>query len=77
VHKVKVYKSKFIDGHKVKVYKSKFIDGRWYVTCLGCETDEWVPSDGEGWYGRRTWAEAFALGVQHQREEATWVRNFG
>jgi hypothetical protein len=54
--------------HRVKVYKGKFVDGRWYATCRGCETDDWVPPDSEGWYGRRTWEEAFAIGVAHQLE---------
>lgn len=44
---------------------------RWYIHCTGCE-DMYIPNSDfppgpDGLKGRRTWAEAFELGVRHQR----------
>lgn len=42
----------------------------WYVCCLGCKWEPNTPKKigpgGPSWFGRATWDEAFALGVEHQ-----------
>lgn len=42
----------------------------WYVVC-DCG---WDPPLANHYFGRETWAEAFALGVTHQKNEETRER---
>lgn len=61
--------------HKIRVHSlalSSKRGRRWYVSCAVCH-DDWVPlgppeppPDGTQFFGRRTWQEAFDLGLWHQ-----------
>lgn len=76
--------------HKIMVYQGESLwyeNGRafrrWYVECSAkCHTrDDW-PIGPDNYYGRRSWQEAFDLGVLHQHKEAEkvvaawWEENF-
>jgi hypothetical protein len=56
--------------HKLKIY-STMMDGvrRWYVSCRGCGSDNFVPMGADGYYGRRTFDLVLAIGIVHQKEE--------
>ena len=54
--------------HKLRVFRGNSLS-LWYVECsCGWEPD---PSPTSGLHGRAHWGTAFAIGVEHQREEAT------
>lgn len=68
--------------HKVKIWSEQFSTcRRWYVSCLNEDClDEWVPKGPDGYYGRKLWDSALALGIAHQRnaEARDWhsfIRN--
>lgn len=64
--------------HKIMVSSLKWnrrVGGRWryrwYIRCTGCKdmyiSNSDFPPGPDGLKGRKTWAEAFELGVRHQR----------
>lgn len=62
-----------MNDHKLRVNSIFYFGpGRlWYVSCQ-CR---WDAPAVNGWYGRRTWAEALEAGLEHQKaEQRLWAR---
>jgi len=57
--------------HKIRIWSEQMSTcRRWYVRCLNEDcVDRWgVQPDADGFFGRRLWDAALALGIAHQQE---------
>lgn len=58
--------------HKIKIWSEQMSTTcrRWYVRCLNDHCSDWwvVSLDPDGFFGRKVWDAALALGIAHQQE---------